>query len=99
MLSALSGNTHAVYTGVSVRCGAGHICGFEKTLVTFRSLTDDEINAYINTGEPMDKAGSYGAQGIGALLIEKINGDFFNVMGLPLCLLAQMLKEVEVHIL
>ena len=95
MLRTLSGNTHAVYTGI---CVNGK-CDYEKTLVTFRELSDDEIWSYIKSGEPMDKAGAYGAQGKGALLIEKINGDFFNVMGLPISKLSLMLKEVGVRIL
>ena len=95
MLKTLSGNTHEVYTGI---CVNGK-CDYEKTYVTFRKLEDEEIWSYIRSGEPMDKAGAYGAQGKGALLIEKINGDFFNVMGLPISKLSLMLKEVGVRIL
>ena len=69
---------------------------FERTSVRFRKLTEREISAYIETGEPMDKAGSYGAQGIGALFVEGIEGDFFNVMGLPLCRLSKMLEKLGV---
>ena len=95
MLKTLSGKTHEVYTGI---CVNGK-CGYERTFVKFRDLEDDEIRAYIKSGEPMDKAGAYGAQGKGALLIEKIDGDFFNVMGLPISRLSLMLKEVGVNIL
>ena len=65
----------------------------------FRALTGDEIDAYAASGEPLDKAGAYGAQGLGALFVEGIEGDFFNVMGLPLCRLGQMLSEVGVKLL
>ena len=75
------------------------LCRADRSAVTFRSLSDDEIARYISTGEPMDKAGAYGAQGKGALFVEKIDGDFFNVMGLPLCVLGQMLKEQGVGLL
>ena len=71
----------------------------ERSLVRFRKLEEDEIRRYIATGEPMDKAGAYGAQGLGALFVERIEGDFFNVMGLPLCRLGKMLKEQGVEIL
>lgn len=92
MLTALSGNTHEVYTGVAV-CKNGEMrVEAEKTSVHFREMTQDEISAYIATGEPMDKAGAYGVQGRGAVFVKGIEGDFFNVMGLPLCLLDSMLK-------
>ena len=71
----------------------------ERTLVRFRALSDEEIAAYIATGEPMDKAGAYGAQGYASLFVEGITGDFFNVMGLPLCRLGKMLAEVGVKLL
>lgn len=99
MLSTLSGNTHEVYTGVSVMRDGREELEYEVSRVTFRELSADEIGRYIATGEPMDKAGAYGAQGLGALLVERIDGDFFNVMGLPLCRLAQMLKKQGVVIL
>ena len=99
MLRALSGRTHAVYTGVAARRGAQ--CGglVDRSLVTFRDISDDEIARYIATGEPMDKAGSYGAQGIGAIFVEKIDGDFYNVMGLPLCALSGLLGRFGEKIL
>ena len=65
----------------------------------FRPLDEEEIARYIRSGEPMDKAGAYGAQGLGALFVSRIEGDFFNVMGLPLCRLGQMLKEQGVELL
>ena len=96
MLSKLSGRTHDVFTGVTVMQGKKAFTEFERTSVRFRELTEREISAYIETGEPMDKAGSYGAQGIGSLFVESIEGDFFNVMGLPLCRLSKMLEKVGV---
>lgn len=99
MLSSLSGDTHEVYTGICIIKGGEECLEYECSRVTFRSLTSDEINAYIACGEPMDKAGAYGAQGKGSLFVEKIDGDFFNVMGLPLCRLGQMLKKQGVELL
>ena len=75
-----------------------YMVGYEKTEVFFREITDEEISAYVKTGEPLDKAGAYGAQGRGAVFIERIEGDFFNVMGLPLCRLSKMLKDFGVEI-
>lgn len=95
MLHKLSGRTHQVYTGVAVVGNGVEKVDFEKTDVEFRELTDEEINWYIETGEPMDKAGSYGIQGQGAVFIPRINGDYFNVMGLPLCRLWSMLSEIQ----
>ena len=99
MLRRLSGDCHEVYTGVTVIRGETCISQYERSLVRFRKLDEDEIQNYIATGEPMDKAGAYGAQGRGALFVEHIEGDFFNVMGLPLCRLGKMLKEQGVNIL
>lgn len=99
MLSLLSGREHTVYTGVTVVKNGKILTGHEKTAVRFRKMSPEEISAYVATGEPMDKAGAYGAQGIGALFVEGIEGDFFNVMGLPLCRLALMLKELDVSLL
>lgn len=99
MLSSLSGNTHTVYTGVVLAKGDKLSCSYEATDVTFRTLSDDEINAYIATGEPMDKAGAYGIQQLGAFLVEKICGDYFNVVGLPMCKLGKMLSEFGIKIL
>ena len=99
MLRTLSGRTHEVFTGVCVIRNGRELCRAERSAVTFRPLEPGEIARYIATGEPMDKAGAYGAQGKGALFVEKIDGDFFNVMGLPLCVLGQMLKEQGVGLL
>ncbi|MDE5985018.1 MAG: Maf family protein, partial [Eubacterium sp.] len=84
MLKMLSGKYHSVFTGVTVIKPNDSITYSVETKVKFFDLTDDEINNYINTDEPYDKAGSYGIQGKGALLVEKIDGDYFNVVGLPI---------------
>lgn len=94
MLSALSGREHTVYTGVAVKRGETLLVEHEATQVRFRPLTEREIDLYIQTGEPMDKAGSYGIQGYGALLVEGIRGDYFNVVGLPICRLGRMLAQM-----
>ena len=99
MLSKLSARTHIVFTGVTVMQGKKMFTEYERTSVRFRELTEREILAYIETGEPMDKAGSYGAQGIGSLFVEGIEGDFFNVMGLPLCRLSKMLEKLGVNLI
>ena len=99
MLRTLSGRTHEVFTGVSVIREGRELLRADRSAVTFRPLSGEEIAAYIATGEPMDKAGANGAQGKGALFVERIDGDFFNVMGLPLCVLGEMLKEQGVGIL
>ena len=99
MLRTLSGRTHTVYTGVAVERGGERRLHAERTDVRFRALTDAEIAAYIATGEPMDKAGAYGAQGYASLFVEHLDGDFFNVMGLPLCALGKLLKELDVSLL
>ena len=95
MLRELSGKTHEVFTGYCIyNCKDGTaVSRAEVTHVTFRVLTDSEIKAYVKTREPMDKAGAYGIQRRGALFIEKIEGDYFNVVGLPLCSLASALKS------
>ncbi|WP_251448642.1 Maf family protein [Vermiculatibacterium agrestimuris] len=99
MLRALSGQTHTVFTGFTVRRGEGAVTRSERTEVTFRALTEAEISAYVRTGEPMDKAGAYGIQGLGSLLVEGIRGDYFNVMGLPICALGLHLREFGVNCL
>ena len=99
MLSALSGRTHQVYTGVSLFHRGERRTEHEVTAVTFRPLSQEEIAAYVATGEPMDKAGAYGIQGLGALLVERLEGDYFNVMGLPLCRLGRMLAAAGVRLL
>ncbi len=101
MLKRLSGRTHSVYTGYCVACckSGNVVAKYEKTDVTFRTLSDKEIDSYIKTREPMDKAGAYGIQQKGAVFVEKIDGDYFNVVGLPLCALAVLFKdEFEVEL-
>ena len=96
MLTALQGRRHTVCTGVTVRQGSRVLTEAESTEVCFRPATQEELRAYIATGEPMDKAGAYGIQGLGALLVEGIQGDFFNVMGLPILRLSRMLSRFGV---
>lgn len=98
MLTALQGRHHTVCTGVTVRQGQHMLTRAASTHVYFRSATEHELRAYIRGGEPMDKAGSYGVQGQGALLVERIDGDFFNVMGLPVLLLSQMLRQFGIDL-
>ena len=93
MLKTLSGRVHSVFTGVCVIFTDGSKTTFaERTDVEFYPLSDKEIYAYIATGEPMDKAGAYGIQDKGALIVKKINGDYYNVMGLPVGRLSRVLK-------
>ena len=94
MLRLLSGRDHQVMTGLCVLRGNTATVCTEVTDIHFRELTDREIRAYIATGEPMDKAGSYGIQGGAALFAEKMHGDYYNVMGLPVCRLGQLLKTI-----
>ena len=99
MLSALSGNRHYVYTGVTVMQGDKSVTQHEVTTVSFRDVEPEEIDNYIATGEPMDKAGAYGIQGLGALLIDHIEGDYFNVMGLPIYRLGRILADFGLDLL
>ena len=99
MLSALSGRENCVYTGVTVLRGGRAVTEHEATAVTFRALAPDEIRGYIATGEPMDKAGAYGIQGVGALLVSGIRGDYSNVMGLPVFRLGQILSGFGLDLL
>ena len=99
MLSALSGREHTVYTGVTVCRDDRMLTQHEATQVRFRSLSPREIQAYVDSGEPMDKAGAYGVQELGALLVEGIRGDYYNVMGLPVCRLGGLLRELGVDCL
>lgn len=98
MLSRTRGRTHRVYTGICVCRGEQYRTAHVVTKVTFGNFSDDFIASYVATGEPMDKAGAYAAQGKGALLIEKLEGDYFNVVGLPLFALAQLLREFGVEV-
>ena len=93
MLKFLSGRRHQVMTGVTVLLGGRCVSVTEVTEVSFRTLTDGEILSYIASGDPMDKAGSYGIQSGGALFVDEIHGDYYNVVGLPVCRLHQILKE------
>lgn len=96
-LRRLSGRTHTVHTAVAVRYGGQAVSGVESVEVTFRPLDDEQIARYVETGEPMDKAGAYGIQGFGATLVERIHGDYFAVMGLALGRLVGLLAEVGVR--
>ena len=97
MLTLLSGRTHTVYTGVTVCRGRQEQTGHEATQVVFGKLTPQQIQAYVDTQEPMDKAGSYGVQGRGCVLVEGICGDYYNVVGLPVYRLAGMLRQFGVE--
>ena len=99
MLTALQGRRHTVCTGVSVCQGDRRLTETESTDVFFRPASEAELRRYIATGEPMDKAGAYGVQGRGALLVERLEGDFFNVMGLPVLRLARMLEKFGISLL
>ena len=99
MLTALSGQTHEVLTGVTVRGADRCVTVVERTAVTFRTLLPREIEAYVSSGEPMDKAGAYGIQGAASCFVSHLDGDYFNVMGLPLCTLAILLRSFGVKIL
>ena len=99
MLRRLSGREHRVHTAVQILSPTGSRSLVSTAEVHFAPMTDREIEWYVSTGEPMDKAGAYGAQGYGALLIEGIEGDFFNVMGLPIRRLSCMLRKFHVPVL
>ena len=94
MLRRLSGRSHTVFTAVAVTWGGRTLSAVEEVGVTFRPLTDREIEAYVDTGEPMDKAGAYGIQGYGATIVTRVDGDYFSVMGLPLNALARLIREL-----
>jgi septum formation protein len=101
MLTRLQGRNHKVYTGVAcIGLSSGKtVVEHRVTSVTMRAMTDEEIAAYIATGEPADKAGSYAIQGLGSILVERIEGCYFNVVGLPLSLLGEMLFEFGITVL
>lgn len=99
MLSAMSGRSHRVFTGIAAISGTERIVESEETEVTFRPLGEREIFSYVAGGEPMDKAGAYGVQGLASLFVERINGDFFNVMGLPLCRVGRILSRMGVDLI
>ncbi len=99
MLTTLSNKTHSVYTGVAILHQNKERRFFEKTDVTFRSFDEEFAKRYIKTGEPLDKAGAYGIQNKGALLVKSIEGDYFNVVGLPISRLAEELKSFGIQLL
>jgi septum formation protein len=94
MLEQLSGREHRVITGVCLRHAGGAEVASESTLVIFAPLSAEEIATYVASGEPMDKAGAYGIQGLASKFVERIDGCFFNVVGLPVALVYRMLKEI-----
>ena len=94
MVTRLSGRTHTVFTAVAVAHGGETLSGVESVSVTFRALDAAQIAAYVDTGEPMDKAGAYGIQGFGATNVERIDGDYFAVMGLPLGRMVALLRDL-----
>ena len=99
MLRLLSGRSHTVCTGLCLIQNGTILTHAESTAVHFRTLTDAEIAAYVETGEPMDKAGAYAIQGLASLFITGIEGDYFNVVGLPLCALGAMLQQMGVKVI
>lgn len=94
MLSQLSGKTHSVYTGVAIMANGNCSTFYEKTDVLFWELTEEEIHDYLDTGEPFDKAGAYGIQGVGRILVKEIKGDYFTVVGLPISRTVRELKAL-----
>lgn len=101
MLSRLQGSCHEVYTGVAlIDAGIGKVLvDHERTLVHFRNISEREIRSYVATGEPLDKAGAYGIQGLAAIFIKSLEGCYTNVVGLPLARLAEMLEQFNCRIL
>ena len=97
MLSRLSGRRHEVLTGICLRRGAAAICDCVTTSVVFAALSDAEIEEYVASGEPMDKAGAYAIQGLASKFVERIEGDYFNVMGLPVALVYRHLQEAKLR--
>lgn len=101
MLKKLSGRCHTVYTGICVikTQSLEKLVDFESTIVKIKDLSDEEIENYIKSGEPMDKAGGYAIQGLGSLIVERLNGCYFNVVGLPVYKLSCMLKKFGLDLL
>lgn len=97
MLRMLSGHAHDVYTGVCLTHAGSAKTTAVRTRVFFRELSEREIVEYIKTGEPMDKAGAYGIQGRAALFVERIEGDYCNVVGLPICTVAEMIEKMSLE--
>ncbi len=98
MLRAMSGGRHLVHTGVTVTDGKRYLSDTVTTVVFMRKLDGSEIAGYIKSGEPFDKAGAYGIQGIAGTFVERLEGDYFNVMGLPLCRVSALLKEFGIEL-
>lgn len=96
ILLSLSGRRHSVHTGFCVLAGTKKMCGVESTAVEFYPLTQEEIETYLDTGEPMDKAGAYGIQGRGALFVRRIAGDYYTVVGLPIARIDRILRALSV---
>jgi len=92
MLSALSGKSHSVMTGYTVTDGEKSVSGYVETVVTMREIQDDEMNAYINVCRPFDKAGAYGIQEAAGMFVSRIDGDYYNVVGLPLSKISEILR-------
>ena len=95
MLKKLSGQVHCVYTGVCIISPNHRVSFYDTTEVEFYPISDDELSAYIESGEPFDKAGAYGIQGSGAMLIKGIKGDYYNVMGLPIARVYREIKNIQ----
>ena len=93
MLRMLSGKLHYIHTGLAVIYSGTFASAVETATVHFRELSDDEIESYIMSGEPMDKAGAYGIQGRAGAFVDRIEGDFFSIVGLPLCRLVTLLRN------
>ena len=98
MLHALSGKKHTVYTGMALIRDDRQLCDTAAAEVWFRPLADREIDAYIATGSPLDKAGAYGAQDLAALFVERIEGEFYTVVGLPMCGLGKLLAAFGIRL-
>jgi septum formation protein len=93
MLARLSGRRHEVLTGICLRRGAEAACDYEATGVVFTALSEAEIDEYVASGEPMDKAGAYAIQGLASKFVERIEGDYFNVMGLPVAMVYRWMRD------
>jgi len=93
MLHALSGSAHEVFTGITLTDGTRTVTAHERTVVRMRTIASGEIDAYIASGDPMDKAGAYGYQSLAGIFVTAIEGDYFNVVGLPLCKTASVLRD------
>lgn len=99
MLAMLSGRTHTVITGICLRHDGGTVWDAEETRVHFKSLSPEEIGEYVNSGEPLDKAGAYAIQGLASKFIDRVEGCYFNVVGLPVSLVYRYLKDIQAVVL